>query len=515
MDKEQLPSSVELVKKLTGATEIKETHISYAILGDEFVYKIKKPVDFGFLDYKLLKSRRTYTILEKELNDRFSKDIYIEAMKIVRQSKDTFALVPVENSLAAIEYVLKMKRIKDDDFLATRINLGLINYDDMVNIGKQVASLLKNLENAPKDEDFKEPFDSVKFNAIENFNQTEKYAGNFIDKSSYDYIKDKTIKFLDSNRDIFNKRFDDGFIKNGHGDLRLEHIYFNDDNSIGLIDCIEFNRRFRYIDVISEAAFLSMELDIAGQIELSDGFLAGFLHIFNDKDTLKLINYYKCYLSYVRAKVTCFFLDGIDENHNLYENKREEVNRLIDLSSFYAYSINELNTLIFYGLMGSGKSKNANAFSKRFPVYYINSDKVRKNINKISLNKKVYENFGEGLYSPEISQKVYEDMANTVIFKNNLGRSCIIDASFSKKDYHNKYINVIKNKKFIKFTAPDDVILSRLNKRLSKNVVSDGRPELYFKQKEVADFPKEDILIDTCNEVSENIDKIYKELINK
>ena len=145
MSNQDFPASVIIVKNITGAQIVKETHISYAVIGDEYVYKIKKPVDFGFLDYRLAKSRKIYSILEKDLNDRFSKDIYIEVLKIVRQNEKDFALVPVENSLTAIEYVLKMKRIKDENFLQARIDKWLISTQDMQSIGRQVALLFKNL----------------------------------------------------------------------------------------------------------------------------------------------------------------------------------------------------------------------------------------------------------------------------------------------------------------------------------------------------------------------------------
>ncbi|MDE7170093.1 MAG: gluconate kinase, partial [Mucispirillum sp.] len=177
--------------------------------------------------------------MEKELNERFSKGVYLEVLKIVRTSASDFALVPVENSLAAVEYVLKMKRIKDEDFLQNRIDNNKISCEDMEKIGRETALLLKDLEPAPKDEKFENVFEAVKFNAVENFNQTEKYVKNFINEDSFNYIQTQTLNFLNNNKDLFNKRSSDGFVKNGHGDLRLEHIYFNDDGSVGLIDCIE------------------------------------------------------------------------------------------------------------------------------------------------------------------------------------------------------------------------------------------------------------------------------------
>ncbi len=514
MEDSKMPSSVELVKKLTGAREVKETHISYAVLADDYVYKIKKPVDFGFLDYRSLKSRRAFCILEKELNDRFSEGIYLEVMKLVRRSGDTFALVPVENSLTAIEYVLKMKRIADGDFLASRISEGAIDYACMVRIGSETAELLKRLERAPEDPDFPDAFSSVKFNAEENFSQTEKYAGSFIDMDSYEFIKRKSLKFLDENREIFNKRAESGFVKNGHGDLRLEHIYFNENGSVGLIDCIEFNKRFRYMDVIAEAAFLSMELDMSGRTEFADGFTEGFLSVFPDGDSVKLLNYYRSYLAYVRAKVTCFLLDGKDEAWEGYSVKKAEVSRLIDMSAYYALCADGMETPLFYGIMGTGKSRNAKAFAERFPVCRVNSDEVRKKEAGVPITEKMYLDYGKGVYSKENSIKVYANMAAAVASKISIGRGCLVDASFIEPEYLNEFEKADTGKlRFFQFTAPDGVIMERLKERLARDVVSDGRPAIYRAQKESARMPEAELVTETTGSVSENVERIFKTLI--
>ncbi len=513
MSNQDFPASVIIVKNITGAQIVKETHISYAVIGDEYVYKIKKPVDFGFLDYRLAKSRKMYSILEKDLNDRFSKDIYIEVLKIVRQNEKDFALVPVENSLTAIEYVLKMKCIKDENFLQTRIDKWLISTQDMQRIGRQVALLFKNLEPAPKDEEFDTHFDVVMFNAVENFNQTEKYVSSLIDKESYRYIMSKTLYFLEENKNIFFKRAEEGYIKNGHGDLRLEHIYFNDDETVGLIDCIEFNKRFRFNDVISEASFLSMELDSMGRTDLADGFLSGFLSVFNDEVSLKLINYYRCYLAYVRAKVTCFLVDGKDKSWELYDEKVNEIKKLIDMSLFYAKSM-ERNNLIFFGLMGTGKSKNANAFTKRFPAALFTSDAVRKEMAGMKITTRQYLNWDTGIYSFENSLKLYNELGRLAEEKHKTGRMSVIDASFTKKEYLDEYLKHNTGKiTFIEFDAPKDVIMSRLKKREKSTTVTDGRIEIAEKQRNTANMPKANLKIITTGNVDDNIEEIKKFLI--
>ncbi len=513
MSNQDVPASVIIVKNITGANIVKETHISYAVISDEYVYKIKKSVDFGFLDYRLAKSRKLYSILEKDLNERFSKDIYLEVLKIVRQNEKDFALVPVESSLTAIEYVLKMKRIKDENFLQTRIANGLITTDKMYHIGSQVASLLKNLEPAPKDEEFDNHFDVVKFNAVENFSQTEKYTSSFIDKESYKYIMSQTLTFLENNKEVFINRALNSYVKNGHGDLRLEHIYFNDDETVGLIDCIEFNKRFRFNDVISEASFLSMELDSMGRIDLADSFLSGFLSIFNDEESLKLINYYRCYLAYVRAKVTCFLVDGKDKSWELYDKKVSEIKKLIDMSLFYAKSM-EQNNIIFYGFIGTGKSKNANTFVKRFPAALFVSDIIRKQLEGLDITDRQYIEWRTGIYSKENSLKLYNILGSYVEEKHRVGRMSIVDASFTKKEYLEEYIKHNVGKiTFIEFDAPKDIIYSRLIKREQSNTISDGRREIADRQRETSSMPKADLKIITTGNVDDNIEEIKRHLI--
>lgn len=513
MSQQEYPSSVIIIQNITGAKTVKETHISYAIIGDDFVYKIKKPVDLGFLDYKLAKSRRMYTILEKDLNDRFSKGVYLEVLKLVRQNEKDFALVPLENSLTAIEYVLKMKRIKDEDFLQNRIEKGLISLSDMERIGKETANLLKNLEAAPKDEDFESNYHVVRYNAEENFTQTKSYVSKFIDEQSYEYIKNQTLNFLEANKDIFIKRAENNFVKNGHGDLRLEHIYFNKDNTVGLIDCIEFNRRFRFNDVISEASFLSMELDSMGRVDLSDSFLKGFLSVFNDKESLKLINYYRCYLAYVRAKVTCFLVASKDESWELYQQKIDEINKLIGMSAIYAKSMS-MENLVFYGLMGTGKSKNANAFVAKYPAALFVSDVIRKELAGLSKDDRQYIDWGTGIYTEENSLALYNKLGEYVEEKHKVGRLSVVDASFTKDKYLQEYTkHNVGHITFINFDAPQDEINKRLIKRENQATVTDGRVEIAEKQRNCASMPKFDIQIITTGSVSDNINKIYKYLI--
>lgn len=517
MNDKTYPQEVEILKKLTSASEIKETHISYALIGDEFVYKTKKPVDFGFLDYRLPKSRRGFCILEKDLNSRFSKGIYLEVLKLVKKSHDEFMLVPVESTLTAVEYVLKMKKIKDEDFLQNRVTTGQVDAAKMMSVGHEVGLLFKGLENAPKDNNFNDFFEAVKFNAVENFNQTEKYVGSLIDKDGFNFVQKKTLEFLESHSSLFNKRENDGYVKNGHGDLRLEHIYFNEDGSVGLIDCIEFNKRFRFADAVAEAAFLSMELDFAGMSEHADSFLEGFFQVFNDSDSITLLNYYRCYFSYVRAKVTCFLVEGKDGGWELFDVKVAEIKRLIDMSVFYCANLTKIENILFYGLMGTGKSKNAKVFADMVPIFRINSDEERKKMVGVPQDEKCYLNWDTGIYSLENSLKLYNYLGAETAKKNAIGRPCVVDASFAKKDFLSKFKEGLKsdNLFYVKFTASDDLIKERLDSRLTRKQATDGRFAIFEKQRNEATMPDENLLIDSSAEISSNTEKIFKKAVEK
>jgi len=498
---------VTVMKDILRPDKILETHISYVFIKDDYVYKVKKGVDFGFLDFSSKKKRRAMCLLEKELNGRFSEGIYLDVHKIARREK-SFELVNFDSTLLTLDYCLKMKRIDDDAFLSNRVASGEATPKDAVQIGENIAKLFKGIKTDVYSAKENGSFDIVKFNCEENFQQTEGFLDKFIDKKSSKFIEKQTMKFLADNSELFDKRVEDGFVVDGHGDLRLEHIYINGDE-FGLIDCIEFNRRFRYNDVVSEIGFLSMEVDQMGNTAFSDGLLEGFFKVYDDADSKKLLNFYRCYRAYVRAKVTCFLLADKDESWELYQEKVDEVNSHIRAAVIYAASMFEADSILFYGLMASGKSKNARFFAENFPVEHMNTDVIRKLMNGIDPEQKVHSDFGADLYSPENSKKLYEYIGEVAEKNRELGRVSILDGSFSKLSY----IDDIKKNyggsfKKIRFFAPEDEIMRRLEKRAEKVLASDGRPEIYESQKKSAEDIGQDFQIETTGSLERNLGDI-------
>ena len=501
---------VTIMKDLVKPDEVRETHISYVFLTDDWAYKVKKPVDFGFLDFTQKKYRKNYCIVEKKLNERFSSDVYEKVLKVARKEK-TFEIVDYDNTLVTVDYVLKMRRIIDKDFLSTRVSEGMIDADEMRSIGHDIAELLKSITTVEMQAEENCSAEIIRANVQENFQQTEEFKGKCFNESDMELIKDKVFSFMDREHELFESRIPAGLIKDGHGDLRLEHVYFDKFARIGLIDCIEFNRRMRYNDVVSDIAFLAMELDDIGENDLSDALMAGFFEVFDDSGSRRLLNFYKAYRAMVRIKVNCLMLAQKGDDWERADEVRNHIHRLTDLAVSYSLGMSELPVLIFYGMMAGGKSKNGKAFAGKYAASYLSTDIIRKQNAGINPTDRVTDSFEQGLYSHDNSLSLYTFIGDKAEEKNRLGRLCVVDGSFSKPSYfenfiHKKQFPIIK----IKFTADESEIIRRLEKRKAKEGVSDGRVEIYQKQKENFTDIGADKTIVTDRSVEENLQKIVR-----
>ncbi len=286
-----------------------QTHISWVFIGDEYVYKLKKPVDFGFLDFSTLEKRRFYTEEELRLNRRFSPDVYLAVVPI-SDRHGTYLLGDDSN---VVEYALRMRRISEDHMLYRLLERGAAGDDVLRRVGIHLARVYDTIAS----DDVARPFgglDVISHNITENFEQTAKYIGGPLSGDAYDAIRTWSMAFLRNRADVFTDRVAGGRIKECHGDLHLQHICVDGEN-ISVFDCIEFNERFRYGDVASDVAFLAMDLDYNAHQALADAFVQSYVAESGDVGLMDVLRFYKTYRAYVRAKVTSFMLDdaGLDE----------------------------------------------------------------------------------------------------------------------------------------------------------------------------------------------------------
>jgi len=289
--------------------EFIQTHISYLFLAGDLVYKVKKPVDFGFLDFTTLEKRHYYCQEEVRLNRRFSPDVYLATVPISVDG-DAFRL---GDDTAVVEYAVKMRRINEDHMLYRLLEAGEVKSEDMQRIGKHLAGAYGTIPSDEKARAFG-ALEVVSTNVKENFEQTRKYIGGPLSREAFEAIESWSLAFMKDNRALFQQRVAQGCIKDCHGDLHLQHICVEGEH-IYVFDCIEFNERFRFGDVASDVAFLAMDLDVNGHPDLARAFVDAYTEASGDTTLARVLPFYKVYRAYVRAKITSFMLDdaGLDE----------------------------------------------------------------------------------------------------------------------------------------------------------------------------------------------------------
>ena len=281
-----------------------QTHISTVFIGDEFVYKIKKAVNFGFLDFSTLEKRKYYCNKEVELNSRFSDNVYLGVYPVTYNGKK----YTIKGEGEIVDYAVKMRRLSDEDLLKSRFKKGNVASNDIERIGKAIAAFHRKSEQSNEINKYGS-LDVIKINKDENFQQTEEFIGYSISKEQFNSLKIWTDMFYKEKKELFLQRIKNHKIRDCHGDLHMEHICLTD--PIIIFDCIEFNERFRYSDTLSDISFLFMDLEFNGGESLSKQLCSVYLNHVDEKDNdliYNLIKFYKIYRAYVRGKVTSFIL---------------------------------------------------------------------------------------------------------------------------------------------------------------------------------------------------------------
>lgn len=463
-----------------------QTHISYVFIADETVYKIKKPVNFGFLDFTTLELRKLYCEKEVELNRRLCPDIYLGVVPISQTSEG----YKLENSENIVEYAVKMNRLPENGMMQKILKERALTEKHIDLIIDLLVPFYKKAKTG-RGVDEHGSIDTISFNTEENFSQTERFVGRALNKWRYNEIVNWTRAFIRESRTLFETRIKESFIREGHGDLYSANICFDNLKKVYIFDCIEFNERFRCGDVASDIAFLSMDLDFHGYRELSEYFVKTYVEKSGDRDLPKLLDFYKCYRAYVRGKIGCF----TSEDTALSEEKRKEAlkeaQKYFDLA--YLYAKGKPKLFVVFGLSGTGKSTLARKLSEITLAEWIPSDIVRKSLVGIAPTEHHYEPFEKGIYSKEFTEKTYKKMIELARESLMIGRDVILDATFRERVFREAVLKELNfaDVYFIWCTAEDSIVKERFMKRRESEDISDARWEIYLAQKEKFEQPDE------------------------
>jgi hypothetical protein len=317
-----------LPDETTGVTLV-QTHISLVFVADNYVYKIKKPVNFGFLDFSTLDKRRYFCHQEIRLNRRLARRVYHGVLSVIEEG-GRHRMIDGENG--AVEYAVKMERIPDESLMKSIFERGELSIEHLTRVSDLLAAFHSRAFRNPDIDRFGQP-EAFKVNTDENFEQVEKYIGLTIGGSDYAALKRWTDRFYESHGDLFTKRIAQGKIRDCHGDLHMEHICFF--HGLNIIDCIEFNDRFRYSDTLADIAFLLMDLEYHGGDEPSQTLWEAYRQRTEAYDVEHLLTFYKLYRAFVRGKVNSFRLDDEAIDREGKARAAETASRYFQLARSY------------------------------------------------------------------------------------------------------------------------------------------------------------------------------------
>lgn len=463
---------------VTEPIELIQTHVSYVFLTGDYAYKVKKPVNFGFLDFSTLEKRQHFCLEELRMNQPIAPDIYLDVLAIA-QVGDTFAL---GGSGQPVEYALKMCQFPQDALFIKLFEQGKLTEAQMEELGQIVAQFHAKAHTDDYIRSFGE-VSKIREAFDENYQQTEKYIGGPQTQQQFEGTKRFTDTFFEQRYEVFTKRREHDRIRECHGDLHLRNICLWQDN-IQLFDRIEFNEPFRFVDVMYDVAFAVMDLEARGRKDLGNAFLNTYVEQTGDWEGLQVLPLYLSRQAYVRAKVTSFLLD----DPGVPEDAKQEATTVA--SDYYRLAweytkTNQGRLILMSGLSGSGKTTVARHLARRLGAIHLRSDAVRKHLAGIPLDQKG----GDELYTSQMNQKTYDRLLQLGIALASQGFPVILDAKYDREATRQEAIAQANGHQLpvqiIHCTAPEDVLRDRLLLRTGD--VSDATADLMTQQKATAE----------------------------
>jgi len=465
--------------------ELRETHLSCVFLAGEYAYKFKKPVRFTFIDCHTLALRYALCQNEVTLNRRLAPDVYLGVFAV--SEKDGRLTMSESESKkfdpGAFEYLVKMRRLPEQLTLKALIAAGQVDGDLMRKLARHLAAFHKTAgtEKAQQYGSASAVLQTVTTNLTECLNLVGYTVGANDLASIEKFFRD----FVLSHKEFLDGRVRLGEVREGHGDLRLDHVYVHKD-TFSIIDCVEFSEQLRYADVASEIAFLAMELDLTGKEELADELAESYSVETQDEGFKLLVNFYKCHRACVRGKVES--LKSLEEEVAWDERDaaRARARAAFKLAVRYAQRGSPV-IVVICGLSGTGKSTVAAALGMRTGFTVLRSDAIRKQVAGLQPEARMPTAYGTGIYSADFDRVTYEAMLRSARALLKSGRGVILDATFKRRADRQK-VSAMSSEigvpvLFVECTAPLAEIRKRLAAReQSLHEVSDANWGIFIKQ---------------------------------
>jgi uncharacterized protein len=449
-----------------GATQVDhiETHISHVFLTGKFAYKIKKPLDLGFLDFSTLEKRREFCEEELRINRRLAPELYLAVVPIA----GTPAAPLVEGSGTPVEYALKMRQFSQDGLLERVLERGELTGQLIDALAAEVACFHATIPRAAPQSGYGS-VDSIVAPAMQNFEQLAPLLG---DTAVLDGLRGWTDR---ENRRLsarFDERLRAGYVRECHGDLHLANIVLID-GRVRIFDAIEFNPALRWIDVMNEIAFVAMDLAARGREALAARFVNAYLEHTGDYEGVRVLRYYVVYRALVRAKVAAMRAAQSDLAEEARAALRDKVQRHLALAQRTAEGTHPV-LVINHGLSGSGKTFWSQAVLESIGAVRIRSDVERKRAHGLGASARTKAEVGSGMYAADATRETYARLGMLSEAVLDGGYPVLVDATFLKRWQRDAFRDLAQRFgvpfRIAHFVARHETLMARVARRSAQGV---------------------------------------------
>lgn len=432
-----------------------ETHISVVLLAGEYAYKLKKPYNLGFLDFTTLEARKYYCEEEQRLNQRLAPDLYLGVVTVTGSSAEP----QWGGSGAPIEYAVKMRRFPQQALLSNVLARNELQAAQLDALACRMAAFHQAVPAATLEQAYGLP-DTVHASARQNFAQIEPLLTNDTQRTQLVRLARTTEALFTANAALFLQRKRDGFVRECHGDLHLGNMVMIE-GEIVPFDCIEFNADFRWIDVMSEIAFLVMDLASRGRPDLGFRFLNAYLEQTGDFAGLMVLRYYLMFRAVVRAKIAALRATQHETPATTRTQAWAEYQHYLDWAEQVSQPQPPL-LILMRGVSGSGKSTVARELAAHLPAIHVRSDVERKRLFGLAPLAQSKSGLERGLYTADATQRTYarlKEIAQSVL---DAGFSVVLDATFLKHSQRAMFEEMGKPFLILACEAPIEVLRARV-----------------------------------------------------
>lgn len=436
-----------------------QTHAAYVVLTGEYAYKVKKPVNLGFLDFSTLEKRHFFCHEELRLNSRHTPDVYLAVVPIVAHHGE-FRLGTGAGEI--VDYALKMRQFPQSGLLSAVFACGELTLEQMTQLGQRVAAMHALAPTNRAIQAFGS-LDAIAQVIADNYRSGQAYVGRDQTAQQHAETKAFTDTLLRDHPEWFAQRQADGMIRECHGDLHLNNVYYQA-GAMHPFDCIEFNPAFRNIDVLYDVAFMLMDLDVRGRRDLAYQFLNSYLEQTADYAGAVLLPLYASMRAYVRAKVQSL----LGDDQHLSAADRAQFHQQAARYYRYAWEATRRQSgriIVMLGLSGSGKSTVGQALAQQRGAIHIRADAVRKHLGGVPLA----ERGADALYTPAMSERTYARLLELAMFLASHGQTVILDAKYDRQRRRQTVLEQAQAAglpvHFVNCTAPQAMLRQRIEQR--------------------------------------------------